>query len=150
MIREKDLDEKKLRDNWWKEKWKPINVPSINQGSQLHFGEYKFEPSFSLIARFSIPVHRNSPPFYNNFLFILAIHMEGQWSPSDTCPIPSLGERVLSELQVVLTLFRCHLVINVAGIVVVGHPMRRWRLTWEVSFLLSLDWLLSLLLVYTA
>ena len=61
--------------------------------------------------------------------------MEGGWSPLDTCPISPL-EEVLSELQAVLTLFRCHSTIDAVNIVVARHSMWRWwMLPWEASHL---------------
>lgn len=61
--------------------------------------------------------------------------MEGDRSPLDTCFILPL-EEVLSELQAVLTLFRCYSAINAADIVVVGISMWRWwKLPWESSLL---------------
>ena len=47
----------------------------------------------------------------------MTLHMKGDWSLLDTCPIPPL-EEVLNELQAILTLFRCHSTINAADIVV--------------------------------
>ena len=69
-----------------------------------------------------IPVHQDPSSFYNGFLLILImiLHMEGGQSPLNICPIPPL-EEVLSELQVVLTLFKYHLGINAVDIVVARY-----------------------------
>ena len=42
----------------------------------------------------------------------------------DTCPIPPF-EAMLSRLQVVLALLKCHSTVNVADMVGVGHSMQR-------------------------
>ena len=84
-----------------------------------------------------IPVHWDHSSFYNGLLLILNIHLEGGWSPLDTCPIPPLKE-MQSELQAILILFRCYSAINAIDIIGAGHSMQRWWvLPWEVSPSLS-------------
>lgn len=59
-------------------------------------------------------VHWNLSPSYSSYPFIMTLYLESSYFPSYTCLISPL-EEVLSELQVIMALLRCHSAINVAN-----------------------------------
>lgn len=71
-----------------------------------------------------ILVHWNLSSSYSSYPFILTLHLKSSWFPLDTCLIPPL-EEVLSELQVIMALLRCHSTINVAKLVGAVHLIQR-------------------------